>query len=182
MPGYVVIPVDGLRFHEDLLDEQMDEPVYVKEIISGLMPSLQVMDLAEMELDYHCLHLMEESAQGRMYHWYEPVVDYVKYVGGQIFRGLRDNGAYLNGVLPYRLWRVCGSCLYFQRTDLFAQEVNKELRNDEQQFKTWLPRREVPRDTWLDPYYGVPYDRRAADPGPDRTVPHGSQYLRAQHV
>lgn len=181
MPAYVVIPIDGLAFHENLLDELMFEPVFVREIIAGFMPSLEYLDLAEIELDYHCMHLMEESAQGGLHQWFDPLMGYVKYVGGQIFRWMRDNGAYLNGQLPYRLSRICGACLYFQRNDLFAQEVNEELRNEEHQ-TTWLPRAPAPRDPWFDPYYGVPHTRSAADEGADRELSHANQHFRTQPV
>lgn len=176
MPAYLVIPIDGLRFCEDQLDELMFEPVYVRDVITGFMPALEYQDLAEIELDYHCMHLMDEASQGGRHEWYEPLVAYVKYVGGQLFRGLCDNGAYLNGQLPYRLWRICGACLYFQRTDLFAQEVNEELRNEEHQ-TAWIPRREVSRPAWQDPYHSLPYDSCATDAGVDRAVPYAHQHI-----
>ncbi len=133
MPSVLIIGVDGYEHLLSVLQEHMDEPVKPKKIIQELMGALAQKDNALQELEYHCLGLLEENSMGHMYHWFEPMVKYIDHVGREIYRNLVLHGAYLNGHLPYELHRIRPSGIYFQRKDLFQQEVTKELSSHERQ-------------------------------------------------
>lgn len=132
MPSRLILGVDGFNFTLNHLEEQMDETINPRIIIADVLDVIRLEQEALTNLEYHCLGLLEESAMGRMYHWFEPMVDYILHVGRELHRGLRDNRAYCHGVHPYHLWQLRSNGVYLQRRDLFRKEVQEELHRDGQ--------------------------------------------------
>lgn len=131
LPAYLVLGVDGYTFMLNHLEEQMDQPVNPRTIIADILDAIRQEQFALQELEYHCLGLLEEAALGKMYNWFEPMVDYIHHVGRELHRGLRDNRAYLDGAHPYHLHQLRANGVYLQRKDLFQKEVQKELEEHE---------------------------------------------------
>lgn len=129
LPAYLVLGVDGYDFMLNHLEEQMDEPVNPRTIIADVLDAIRQEQFALQELEYHCLGLLEEASLGRMYHWFEPMVDYVHHVGRELFRGLRDNHGYHDGEHPYHLHQLRSNGVYLQRKDLFRKEAQNELED-----------------------------------------------------
>lgn len=127
LPAYLIIGIDGYRHLLAQLEEVMDEKVDVQTLMAELIEAVRHQRSALEEIEYHCLGLLEEHRFGNLHHQFEPLMDYVHYVGKQTYRGLCDHGAYLDGELPYQLYRVRPNGLYFQRKDLFQQEVQRDL-------------------------------------------------------
>lgn len=130
-PALLVLGLDGFHHNLELLQEAMDCQMDSTALIGELIKSLRKREEALMELEYYCLGLLEDHQYGFLPFQFNPLTDYVHFVGKQIYQGLLENEAYCDGELPYELQRVRLNGLYLQRRDLFQREVQQDLDDAE---------------------------------------------------
>lgn len=127
LPAIVILDMSGCTYELAELELETDLEIDEQEMIIDLINVLSKEQDAQLNLDYHCMHLISRWCVLVRRDEYEAAYNYMRYLGLRILGMIKSHRLYIDGMLPYRYHEVRPNGLYLLREDLYRKQRQQEL-------------------------------------------------------
>jgi hypothetical protein len=130
LPSLLIIRLERHVRNQHGLETAIDMSIDNDNILNELLSTLKNEQRAPVELDYYCLDLLNNNEYKDLQREFYLMLDYIRFIGSELYRNLKMHGAYVDGLLLYKYVGTRGDALFLQRQDVFFDKIKQELARD----------------------------------------------------